>query len=227
MGKMYIIPAIDILNGEAVRLYKGDYAQKTVYSKNPSELAKKFKQMGAKFLHIVDLDGAKSGSPANYEIIKEIAKIIPIQVGGGIRTTETAAKYLGVAQRIILGTAAVKNPQFLREMVDEYGVDRIVAGIDVRDGKVSTNGWLEDSGINYLEFIDSLPAEIIIVTDISKDGTLTSPNWDMYAKIKNKKVIVSGGVSCEADLENDYYATIVGKAYYEGRIDLEKCLKKG
>jgi phosphoribosylformimino-5-aminoimidazole carboxamide ribotide isomerase len=228
-GKFMIIPAIDLLDGEVVRLYKGDYGQKTVYSKNPMEVAQNFKDMGAKLLHIVDLNGARSGLSANYEIIKEIGKITNIQVGGGIRTAESVEKYLQIASRVILGTIAIKEPNFTRDMADKYGANRIVVGVDVRDGKVSTNGWLKDSGKDYLEFIDMLPMEIIIVTDISKDGTLTCPNWDMYEKIKNKKIIVSGGIACEDDIKKagKYYGVIVGKAYYEGKVDLERCLKRG
>lgn len=224
-----IIPAIDLLGGEAVRLYKGDYEQKTVYSKNPIELAQNFKDMGAKFLHIVDLDGAKSGLVTNYEIIKEISKTVPIQVGGGIRTAEIVEEYLQIADRVILGTISVKEPKFVRDMVDKYGVDRIVVGVDVRSGKLSTNGWLEDSGVDYLKFIDRLPVEIVVVTDISKDGTLTSPNWNMYEKIRNKKVIVSGGIASDDDIKkaDKYYGVIVGKAYYDGKVDLERCLKRG
>jgi phosphoribosylformimino-5-aminoimidazole carboxamide ribotide isomerase len=224
-----IIPAIDLLDGEVVRLYKGDYGQKTVYSKNPTEVAQNFKDMGAKLLHIVDLNGARSGLSTNYEIIKEIGKIIHIQVGGGIRTSRSVEKYLQIASRVILGTIATKEPNFVRDMVDRYGVDKIVVGVDVRNGKVSTDGWLKDSGKDYLEFIDMLPVEIVVVTDISKDGTLTCPNWDMYAKIRNKKIIVSGGVSSEGDIKkaDKYYGVIVGKAYYEGKVDLERCLKKG
>ncbi|MCA6071126.1 MAG: 1-(5-phosphoribosyl)-5-[(5-phosphoribosylamino)methylideneamino]imidazole-4-carboxamide isomerase [Endomicrobium sp.] len=224
-----IIPAIDLLGGEAVRLYKGDYEQKTVYSKNPAELAQNFKDMGAELLHIVDLDGAKSGLVTNYEIIKKIGKTIPVQVGGGIRTAETVEEYLQIANRVILGTISVKEPRFVYDMVDKYGVDRIVVGVDVRNGKVSINGWLEDSSVDYLKFIDTLPVEIIVVTDISRDGTLTSPNWNMYEKIRNKKVIVSGGIASDDDIKKagKYYGVIVGKAYYEGKVDLERCLKRG
>ncbi|GHT37745.1 1-(5-phosphoribosyl)-5-[(5-phosphoribosylamino) methylideneamino] imidazole-4-carboxamide isomerase [Endomicrobiia bacterium] len=224
-----IIPAIDLLDGEVVRLYKGDYGQKTVYSKNPIEIVQNFKNIGAEFLHIVDLDGAKSGLTTNYEIIKEIGKIIHIQVGGGIRTAEAVGRYLQIANRVILGTIAVKDPKFVRDMVDKYGADRIVVGVDVRNGKVSINGWLQDTGEDYLKFIDSLPVEVVVVTDISKDGTLTSPNWDMYEKIRNKKIIVSGGVASNDDIKkaDKYYGVIVGKAYYEGKVDLERCLKRG
>lgn len=221
-----IIPAIDLLNGQAVRLYKGDYDQKTVYSDQPLEIAQKFKDMGAKLIHIVDLDGAKSGENPNFEVIKKIASMIDIEVGGGIRSVEVVDQYLQVAKRVILGTIAVKDPQFVIDMVNKYGQEKIVVGVDVKEGKVAVHGWTEKSDLDYLDFINSLPCEIVIVTDISKDGTLKGPNWELYKAIKNKKIIVSGGVACDDDLVNPYYGTIVGKAYYEGKVDLEACLRK-
>ena len=152
---MTIIPAIDLQGGEAVRLFKGDYEKKTVYSNNPVELAKKFEALGAKFLHVVDLDGAKAGNTANLETIKKIRAgvRIPIQVGGGIRNAETVALYieeLGV-DRVILGTVAVEEPDFVKQMIAKYGAQRIVVGVDVRGGRVATGGWLTDSGVDYLE----------------------------------------------------------------------------
>jgi phosphoribosylformimino-5-aminoimidazole carboxamide ribotide isomerase len=231
---MLIIPAIDLQNGEAVRLVKGDYAQKTVYSHDPVGLAQKFENMGCQYLHVVDLDGAKEGAAVNRETIAKIraAVTIPIQIGGGIRSAVTVDYYLreiGI-DRVILGTAAIQNPVFLNEMVKKYGAERIVAGVDVRDGKVAASGWLETTDADYLTFIDELKkigAAYILVTDISRDGTLTSPNWELVDSIKDMRVIVAGGVSCEADImrARGYYAIIVGKAYYEGRVDLEQCLK--
>ena len=232
---MPIIPAIDLLGSEAVRLFQGDYGQKTAYSANPAELARQFEKMGAKYLHIVDLDGAKDGSTANLETIRKIreAVTIPIQVGGGIRSAETVAMYLdelGI-NRVILGTIAVKNPDFVRDMIARHGPERIVVGVDVRDGKVAVSGWLQDSGADYLAFIETLKGigvQTIVVTDIGRDGTLTSPNWDMYEQIRGIDVIVSGGVSSEADIRRagKYVGVIVGKAFYEGRIDLCKLLDK-
>ena len=232
---MLIIPAIDLQNGEAVRLLKGDYAKKTVYSHDPAGLAKNFEKMGAKYLHVVDLDGAKSGGTANIETIRKIrgSISIPFQIGGGIRNAETVSLYLDEvkADRVILGTAAARNPDFVREMLEKYPPERIAVGVDVRNGRVATAGWLEDSGLDYLAFIERLKgfgAQYIVATDISRDGTLTSPNWAMYEQIKGINVIVSGGVASEADLEKSagYYGVIVGKAFYEGKVDLEKCLKK-
>ena len=236
---MLVIPAIDIMGGKAVRLYQGDYNKKTVYG-DPVEIAQKFKDMGAKYLHIVDLDGAGASSPApgesrlfnpGYDVIAEIcAKVkIPVQVGGGIRSKEAAEKYLRIADRVILGTIAVKNPGFAGECIREYGAGRIAVSVDVLDDEIAVCGWTENSGMNYLDFIERLKSvgvQTIIATDISKDGALSSPNWKMYEKIKGVNIIVSGGVSCEADVEKarGYYGVIVGKAYYEGKVDLEKCL---
>ena len=226
---MHILPAIDLLNGEAVRLYKGDYSQKTVYG-DPVLIAQKFKDMGAYYLHIVDLDGAKEGSPRNFPVIEKISQILPIQIGGGIRTADTVSQYLKIADRVILGTVAANTPDFVAKMLAIHGPNRIAVGVDARNNKVSTGGWLKDSNTDYLAYIDNLKelgVETIIVTDISKDGTLTAPNWDMYKKIKDINIIVSGGVSCDEDVlkARDYYGVIVGKAYYEGRVNLEWLLK--
>jgi len=230
-----IIPAIDLQNGEAVRLFQGDYAQKTVYSQDPTGLAQQFEAMGAGYLHIVDLDGAKDGNTANLETIRRIREhtTIPIQVGGGIRTAETIAMYLDDLNinRVILGTVAVENSDFVGEMIARFGAERIVVGVDVRDGKVAVSGWLQDSGTDYLDFIEKLKdigVKYIVATDIGRDGTLTSPNWDMYEQIHGINVVVSGGVSCEADVHRarKYYGVIVGKAFYEGKLDLQKILAK-
>jgi len=230
-----IIPAIDLLNGEAVRLYKGDYDKKTVYSKDPVGLAKNFEKMGARYLHVVDLNGAKDGNTINIEAIRKIKESvnIPVEVGGGIRNAEAVSLYLDELKidRIILGTIAVNSPDFVKEVLAEYTAERIIVSVDVLKGEVAINGWLQGSSVNYLEFIGELKTlgvKYIIVTDISKDGALTSPNWAMYEKIEGINVIVSGGVACEDDIEKakNYYGIIVGKAYYEGKVDLEKCLKR-
>ena len=157
---MIVIPAIDIKEGEAVRLYKGDYNQKTVYSKNPEELAKDFEKIGAEYLHLVDLDGAKDGTSVNIETIRKIRESvkIPIELGGGIRTEDTVKIYLeeiGI-NRIIIGTSAIQNPEFLKRMLNKYGAEKIVVGVDVKDGNVSISGWLETSEVNYIDFIKSL-----------------------------------------------------------------------
>lgn len=235
---MLIIPAIDLQGGEAVRLVQGDYGKKTVYAANPAEVALGFEGMGAKYLHVVDLDGAKDGNTTNIETIKKIRAAVkmPIQLGGGIRTAETVAMYLdeiGIT-RVILGTVAVSQPGFVSEIIAAHGAEKIVVGVDVRQGKVSTAGWLDDSDVAYLEFIKNLKqvgVKYLVVTDISRDGTLTSPNWDMYekiAEISGINVVVSGGVADESHIQQaaPYYAVIVGKAHYEGKVDLKKCFKQ-
>jgi len=232
---MLIIPAIDLQGGQAVRLLQGDYGKKTVYSNDPVQVAQGFEAMGAKYLHVVDLDGAKAGSTVNLETIRRIRAgvTIPMQLGGGVRTAETVDMYLndiGI-DRIILGTIAVSQPDFVIKMIEKHGPSRIVVGVDVRDGFVSTAGWLTDSQVNYLDFIARLKnvgVEYAVVTDISRDGTLTSPNWDMYAKIQGINIVVSGGVAEESHIAKavNYYGVIVGKAYYEGRVDLEACIQK-
>jgi len=239
---MIIIPAIDLQGGQAVRLVQGDYGKKTVYSQNPVQVALGFEAMGAKYLHVVDLDGAKTGNTANIKTIRDIRAgiSIPMQLGGGIRSAETVDMYLndiGI-NRVILGTVAVSNPDFVREMVTQHSQERIVVGVDVRfsadnpnQGFVSTAGWLTDSKVDYLEFIEdlkSLGVKYIVVTDISRDGTLTSPNWDMYEKIKGIDIVVSGGVANEGHFAKaaGYYGVIVGKAFYEGKVDLASVIKE-
>ncbi|MCL1843981.1 MAG: 1-(5-phosphoribosyl)-5-[(5-phosphoribosylamino)methylideneamino]imidazole-4-carboxamide isomerase [Defluviitaleaceae bacterium] len=232
---MLIIPAIDLQNGQAVRLIQGDYGKKTVYNPDPVKVARNFEEMGAKYLHVVDLDGAKDGNTANLDMIRAIraAIKIPIQLGGGIRNAETVSLYLdeiGI-NRVILGTIAVSKPDFVKQMLATHGAEKIVVGVDVRAGTVATAGWLTDSRVAYLDFIEDLKSygvKYLVVTDITRDGTLTSPNWDMYKKIDGINVVVSGGVAEEDHLlkARKYYAVIVGKAFYEGKVDLKKCFLK-
>ena len=241
---MIILPAIDLKDGQAVRLYKGDYNQKTVYSNNPEELAKEFETMGAKWLHVVDLDGAKDGKCINLETIRKIKQTtnMSLELGGGIRNMETVALYLDEVgiDRVILGTAAINDPQFLKEAISKYGAKKIVVGVDVKNGYVSTSGWLKTSDVPYLDFIKELEkigVEYIVVTDISKDGTLQGPNFKMYeqiASVSKINFVVSGGIKDKQNIldvaKKDYYACIVGKAYYEGKVDLKEviaCLQNG
>ena len=241
---MLVIPAIDLKDGQAVRLYKGDYNQKTVYSNNPEELAKEFETMGAKWLHVVDLDGAKDGKCINLETIRKIKQTtnMAVEIGGGIRNMETVALYLDEVgiDRVILGTAAINDPQFLKEAISKYGAKKIVVGVDVKNGYVSTSGWLKTSDVPYLDFIKELEkigVEYIVVTDISKDGTLQGPNFKMYeqiASVSKINFVVSGGIKDKQNIldvaKKDYYACIVGKAYYEGKVDLKEviaCLQNG
>lgn len=231
---MIILPAIDLQGGQAVRLVQGDYGKKTVYNPDPVKVARYFEDIGAKYLHVVDLDGAKDGNTANIETIRKIRKAIKIsiQLGGGIRSAEVVSMYLDIGvNRVILGTVAASNPEFVKEMLEKHGTEKIVVGVDVRKGTVATAGWLTDSRINYLKFIEQLKAmgvKYIVVTDISRDGTLTSPNWEIYQKIEGINVIVSGGVAEEDHLRKaaQYYGVIVGKAFYEGKVDLKKCFLK-
>ncbi len=239
-----IIPAIDIQGGEAVRLLKGDYSQKTVYNKDPAAQARVFEEMGAEYIHIVDLDGAKYGSAINFNVIKKIRESVsvPLQLGGGIRGIETVSLYLDALKinRVILGTAAINDPEFLVSAIKKYGPAKIVGGVDVRRNEegsfvAAANGWTSDACGDYLTLIKRLTGEGVkyfVLTDISRDGTLTSPNWELYkntaAAFPDIGIIVSGGVSREEDIENaaKYYGVIIGKAYYEERVDLRKWLKK-
>ncbi len=241
---MILIPAIDLKDGQAVRLLKGDYNQKTIYSSSPEEIALKFQDMGADYLHVVDLDGAKDGTTTNLETIRKIrqALTIPIELGGGIRDIETVDLYLNEVgiDRVILGTAAIENPEFLKQALLKYGSHRIVVGVDVKDGFVSTSGWLTTTEVHYLDFLKELEkigVQYIVCTDISRDGTLMGPSFDLYEDIhKNSSLsfVVSGGIKDADDIyqvnKKGYYGCIVGKAYYEGKIDLEEvitCLQKG
>ncbi len=235
---MLILPAIDLKDGEAVRLYKGDYNNKKVYSKEPEKLAGQFEQMGAKIIHLVDLDGAKNGYCANYETIKKIRETVSIKIelGGGIRDKRTVDMYLNELKidRIILGTAAITNLNFLKDVLNDYGSEKIVVGVDIKENFVSTSGWTKTTNVNYIDFIKELEKigiKYIIVTDISKDGTLSGPNFELYKKIKentNINFIVSGGIKNKEDVLQvanlNYYGCIIGKAYYDGKIDLMEVL---
>ncbi|MEM7180394.1 MAG: 1-(5-phosphoribosyl)-5-[(5-phosphoribosylamino)methylideneamino]imidazole-4-carboxamide isomerase [Spirochaetota bacterium] len=237
---MKIIPAIDLLNQEAVRLYKGDYAQKTVYSKTPWELVTAFHETGAELIHVVDLNGARSGSDTtNKECITKIRKATnaKIQLGGGIRNMEKLKYYdaMGI-DRFIVGTAAVRNPQFVDAALQEMGADRVIIGVDARDGYVRVSGWEEDTKLPYEDLLDQLEKQgvtQIIFTDISLDGTLSGPNLDSYRKILDRysfQLIASGGIASMKDIfsllnigaKHPMYGVITGKAIYEGRLDLKE-----
>ncbi len=233
---MTIFPAIDLKDGKAVRLTKGLMESAKVYSKEPYELAKRFEEMGAKWLHIVDLNGAFAGEPKNIEQIEKIRKNtkLKIQLGGGIRDEDTIKRYLDLGiNRLILGSIAAKNPQKVIELADTYP---IAVGIDAKDGFVAIDGWGKTEGIKATELAkmyENSKIECIIATDISKDGTLSGLNIDFILDIQNasqKPVIASGGVASEDDIKkvkkNDIYGVIVGKAFYESKIDLEKILKE-
>lgn len=234
---MKIFPAIDLYEGKAVRLLKGDYNNMTVYSENPIEIAKDFENKGAKFLHMVDLEGAKQGTTPNLEIVKQIANETSLftEIGGGIRSMDTIKAYLenGV-DRVILGTAAVENPEFLKEATKRYG-EKIAVGVDVKEGFVAIKGWLETSKFTCFEFcemMENLGVKTIICTDISKDGAMKGTNRELYKELSKRfkiDIVASGGVSSIEDIKAlralDIYGAIIGKAYYIGAIKLEEALE--
>ena len=234
---MIILPAIDIIDGKPVRLYQGDYDKKEIVADDIFETAKSFEDMGAEYIHLVDLDGAKSGSSANHELVIKIAQMlnIPVELGGGIRTFETI-KYLidnGVS-RVILGTIAIEDEELLKKAVAEYG-EKIAVGIDCKDGRVYGRGWLAESNLDYIDFakkMESLGVKNIIVTDISKDGTLEGPNVEMLKKLKetvNIDITASGGIR---DIQNirdlneiGLYGAITGKAIYAKTLSIEEAIE--
>lgn len=236
---MNIFPAIDLIEGCAVRLVRGDYAQKTVYSDDPSAVAVSFAKAGATYLHLVDLEGAKDGTTPNLETIREIVAKSGLitEVGGGIRSEETIEKYLqaGVS-RVILGTAAITQPDFLERMVAKYG-DKIAVGVDIKDGMVAIKGWTELSGLTcdaFCEKLEKIGVKTIICTDISKDGLLSGTNLELYRHLSetyHMDLIASGGVSSLEDVSAlqrmGLYGAILGKALYTGHIDLAEAVKIG
>lgn len=233
---MIILPAIDIIGRKPVRLYQGDYAQKEIVGSSVMELAKNFEQSGAEYIHLVDLDGAKEGKRVNHEIILETAHAldVPVEVGGGIRTMAQIESYLenGI-DRVILGTSAMEDPQLLQDALRRYG-ERIAVGIDCRDGLVYGRGWLEASELHYITFakqLEEMGVQTVIVTDISKDGTLSGPNTDMLAALKEQsgmRIIASGGIRSIEDIaalkQLGLYGAITGKAMYHGTLDLKAAI---
>jgi phosphoribosylformimino-5-aminoimidazole carboxamide ribotide isomerase len=236
---MIIFPAIDLYGGQAVRLFQGDYDQMTVYDKEPSHTVRIFEEAGATHLHLVDLEGAKTGKTTNLPVIAALAKGTDrfIQVGGGIRSMETIEAYLSAGvNRVILGTAAVKNPDFAAVAVKQYG-EKIAVGVDIKDGKVAINGWTETTPYlcdEFCERMQDLGVSTIICTDISKDGVMQGTNRALYehlTKTFSMQVIASGGVSSLEDIralrDAGVHGAIIGKAYYTGAIDLAKAVELG
>jgi len=234
---MIIFPAIDLMSGEAVRLYKGDFAQKTVYSSDPLAVAQEFKKKGATHIHLVDLDGALSGRSENFDLICRIKKVTGLftEVGGGIRTLEAIERYLSRGiDRVILGTAAVTDPDFIPSLPKSY-LDKVAVGVDVRDGQVAIKGWTERSAYTLIDFCRKMQAQgigTIICTDISRDGAMAGTNHDLYRTLSEStqmKIIASGGVSSVEDVrrlrERELYGAIIGKAYYVGAIDLSEAIE--
>ncbi|SFS32503.1 1-(5-phosphoribosyl)-5-[(5-phosphoribosylamino)methylideneamino]imidazole-4-carboxamide isomerase [Marininema halotolerans] len=236
-----VYPAIDLRGGKCVRLYQGDYEAETVYSEDPLTVARKWVSKGAEWLHVVDLDGARSGDPIHLPVIKEITRLlqVPIQVGGGVRDMKRLEQLLqwGVS-RVVIGSAAIDHPAFVQEALGLYG-DRIALGLDAWDGRVATHGWEENTGIlveDVAKKMVGFGAETFIFTDISRDGTLHGPNIPAIRNVafaSGKSVIASGGVHSVADMEElrrheheGVTGVIVGKALYTGDVDLEEALVK-
>ena len=232
---MVIYPAIDLVDGKAVRLFKGDYAQMTVYSEDPASVAKDFQAAGAKHIHLVDLEGAKSGVPENLDTIRKILAETDlfVEVGGGIRNLETVETYLNAGvNRVILGTAAVTDPAFLEAALAKYG-EKIAVGVDLKDGYVAVKGWTEKSTLDAMTFcqqMQDIGVKTLIVTDISKDGAMQGTNHGLYGELQAAfpalQFVASGGVSSLEDVKrlaaDNLYGAIIGKAYYIGAIDLKE-----
>lgn len=233
---MQILPAIDIKEGQAVRLFKGDFNQKTVVNPDVIGQSKIFAQAGIDFIHVVDLDGALDGRATNRDLIAKLKKEsgLGVEVGGGIRTLEQIEDYLAVGiDRVIIGSMAVKNPDFVKAALEKFGSDKIVVGIDAKNGMVATEGWLETSNVDYISLakaMEKIGVTLFVYTDVDRDGTLTGPNFEHYerlvAELTIAKVIASGGIAEQSDLvklqEIGVAGTIVGKAYYNGNISLEE-----
>ena len=233
---MKIFPAIDLRDGRAVRLYQGDYDQMTVYSDSPVQGARSFKEAGAEYLHLVDLDGAKDGALVNFDTIKAIVEDVDmfVEVGGGIRDEERIKQYLEVGVgRVILGTIAIKDPAFLEEMVSKYG-DKIAVGVDARDGFVAINGWKEitdKKGIEFCKYLESIGVKTVIYTDISRDGGLEGTNMEVdreLQEIEGLEIKASGGLSFEEEitaLKDVVDSAILGKAIYSGKLNLARAVE--
>lgn len=234
---MNIFPAIDLYDKKAVRLYKGNYEEMTVYSENPIEIAYDFESKGAKFIHMVDLEGAKNGTTPNIDIVKEVATktSLFVEIGGGIRNIETVEKYLNAGvSRVILGTSAVTDEDFLKDAVSKYQ-EKIAVGADIKDGYIAIKGWIEKSQYSLDEFLSKmqkLGVKTVICTDISKDGAMKGTNLALYKELSEKyslDIVASGGVSTIDDIkvlrEMNLYGAIIGKAYYIGAIDLKEAIE--
>ena len=231
-----LIPAIDLIDGKCVRLTKGDYDQKTIYNEDPVSQAMEFQRLGFRRLHIVDLDGAKSKHIVNDAVLKAItqATALIVDFGGGIKSTEDIEKaFMAGAHMVTIGSVAVTEPELFMGWLRKYGAEKIILGADVRNGMVSINGWKEDSSEALLPFLEkyvNAGVRNVLCTEISKDGTLAGPATELYRKVMaqypNLHLIASGGVSCNADIqqldENGIPAVVFGKAYYEGKIDIKE-----
>ena len=235
---MILFPAIDLKNGQAVRLYKGDFATAHQVASDPLAVARDFYDAGARYIHMVDLDGARSGARQNGAIVKSVAEQsgLKVELGGGIRTMADLEEVFALGVwRCVIGSAAVSHPEFVKEAVAKYG-DRVAVGIDAMDGIVKTAGWEQSSGLNYLDFaksMEQLGVQTIIFTDIATDGMLSGPSFDRLAALRQAvscQITASGGVSSNADLSKlnqmGLYGAIIGKAYYAGTVDLAAAVKE-
>ncbi len=235
---MIILPAIDIKDGQCVRLCQGDFATAEKVAEDALETAQRFAQAGAQWLHTVDLDGAVEGRPVNKTLLEQIVRQTPlkVEVGGGIRSMDTIAAYLDLGvSRVILGSAALKDPALVAEAIEFYGSDAIAVGIDAKNGLVSAQGWLADSQMPYLELakrMSEIGVETIIFTDISRDGTLSGPNLEQLAALQQAvggQIIASGGIRDLADIEAlrqaGLYGAICGKSLYKGTLDLAQAIQ--
>jgi phosphoribosylformimino-5-aminoimidazole carboxamide ribotide isomerase len=232
---MRIIPAIDIIDGKCVRLTQGDYSQKKIYSENPLEVAKEFEDSGVTFLHLVDLDGAKAGEVQNWKVVEAITKNTNLSVdfGGGIKTEDEISRLLDLGiNQVNLGSIAIRKPYKIYEWAEKFGFDKIILSADVKNEEIAISGWLENSSVNIMDFVKGFYLQgirFVTCTDISVDGMLTGPNIDLYKKLLNEfddlKLIASGGVGNVEDVNElvstGVHGVIIGKAIYEGRINLK------
>ena len=234
---MNIFPAIDLVQGKAVRLFKGDYARMTVYDDDPLDAARRFEDAGAKYLHMVDLEGARDGSTPNFDAVKRVAQntSLFVEIGGGIRDMAVIEKYLSAGvKRVILGTAAIADEAFARKAIETWG-PAIALGADVKDGEVAIRGWLELSGMTldaFCEKYQAMGARTLICTDVSRDGAMQGANRALYADLQRKysmDIVASGGVSTLEDVKAlsalGLYGAIIGKAVYTGDIDLKEAIE--
>lgn len=235
---MKIFPAIDVYEGKAVRLYKGDYDQITVYSEHPERVAEYFKNEGAEYIHTVDLEGARDGNTPNIETIKKIIRAsgLKVQIGGGVRSEEVIKRYLDAGvHRVILGTAAATNPEFLSLMGEKYG-EKIAVGCDLKDGFVATKGWTDttnETGEQFFARVCELGIKTVICTDVSRDGAMMGTNTELYRELSQKfpiDIIASGGVTDMNDITRlagmGIYGAILGKAFYTGAINLKEAIEE-
>lgn len=235
---MEVIPAIDLIGGKCARLYQGDYARMTVYDDDPADAARRWERMGARRIHVVDLDGARAGEPRNLDVVRRIAGAVgvPVQMGGGIRSVEAAREALNAgAERVMLGTVAARNPQVVTDACAELGADAVVAAVDSRDGRVAVSGWTRESGVRATDLLRRMRdagARAFLCTDISRDGTLAGPNCELMRELADAAgggVMAAGGIASVEHLaalaETGVAGAVIGKALYTGDIDLSDAIR--